>query len=300
MKRLMIVYNPRSSQFERVRDEVLNKVRELKGWMVGKYEVRDTDVDDNARRLAKVLNDGDLVVAAGGDGTATIAVNGIMLSGAEGVKFGVLGYGNFNDMARTFRTRSLAEIMDGKCRKVWPLEAVVDGEHYRYGVCYFTLGMFAEATELFDDGVHRKKLKTGRKSIIFSWKILARWYFKNKKRTFIPNFRLNGREMPKDVTDYVAVNGKSMARVMRGGRWCFGERVFLSETGRLGRFWRLVALMGRSVLARVPGKESEGDVLEFARPADVEIQAEGEYKKLEGVRKIEVRKSKKCLGVMTR
>ena len=68
MKRLLLVFNPRSSHFWQVERDILTKVRELRGWMVGKYEISDTDVDDNARKLSKIVMDGDIVVAAGGDG----------------------------------------------------------------------------------------------------------------------------------------------------------------------------------------------------------------------------------------
>ena len=39
MRRLLIVYNPRSTRFVDVEKEVLSKARDLKGYMVGKYEV---------------------------------------------------------------------------------------------------------------------------------------------------------------------------------------------------------------------------------------------------------------------
>ena len=122
MKRLILVYNPRSSHYVQVKKDVVDRLRGLKGWMIGKYEVADTDVDDNAKRLAKVLENGDLVIAAGGDGTANIAANGIMVSGCDGVRLGVLGYGNFNDMARTFGRPSLDEILNSEAREVWPLD----------------------------------------------------------------------------------------------------------------------------------------------------------------------------------
>ena len=70
MKRIIIVYNPRSSRYELVKKEVLEKIRGLKGFAIGKYEVKPSNVDENAKELAKILIDGDIVITAGGDGTA--------------------------------------------------------------------------------------------------------------------------------------------------------------------------------------------------------------------------------------
>ena len=49
---------------------------------------------------------------------------------------------------------------------------------------------------------------------------------------------------------------------------------------------------------RVPGAETKGDVLEFVKPATVEIQAEGEYRVFRNVKKIEIRKAEKWLKVV--
>ena len=85
--RLILVLNPRSSQYAAVTREILEPARKLKGWTVGKFELDLGDVDENAVRLAGILQDGDLVVAAGGDGTASVAVNGVMMAeeGQSGV-----------------------------------------------------------------------------------------------------------------------------------------------------------------------------------------------------------------------
>ena len=83
MKRLLIVYNPRSTRFVDVEKEVLSKTKDLKGYMVGKYEVEPTDVDKNAAKFAKLIKDGDLVISAGGDATGIIASNGILIKPAE-------------------------------------------------------------------------------------------------------------------------------------------------------------------------------------------------------------------------
>ena len=298
MKRLLVVYNPRSSKFGRVKTEVLGRLKSLKGFLVGKYEVLDTDVDDNAEKLSEILEEGDLVLAAGGDATATIAANGILKSDKK-VELAVLPYGNFNDLARTLKTFSFDEIFKVQKIEYWPLEIWVDGKFFRYAPCYVTIGMTAEAVEIFDDEKIRKRMQEGKKSSWRSYLQLATWYFKNrKKKEFLPEFRLNGREMGGGFSDYAAVNGASMARVMKGGKDYLEPKIFRSETGKLANFWNLTVLMGKSIFKQVPGAKTEGDVLEFLTPATVEIQAEGEYRVFENIKKIEIRKAKKCLSVL--
>lgn len=300
MKRLILVYNPRSSHYLHVKEGVIDKLRGLKGWMLGKFEVADTDVDDNAHRLARILMDDDLVIAAGGDGTANIAINGIMLSNRENVRIGVLGYGNFNDTARTFGKLSLEEILTEKAQEVWPLECKINEKHWRYGMCYFTIGMFAEACAVFDHPKTRKALQKGKKRIFFSLSVLVHWWLKqHRKHRFMPEFSLgdkNGDFLPSNkASDYMAINGKSVAKMMRGGNYYLSKEDFLSCTGRMNRFWHLAGMMLRSVFKRIPGKESAYDCLVFRRPSKMMFQAEGEYKMIGDVSKVEIQKSKKPL-----
>lgn len=208
--KLIVVYNPRSSHYVDVQREVLAPARQLKGWLVGKYELKPTDVDDNAKALVKLLDDGDLVVAVGGDGTAAVAVNGIMRSEKDAT-FAALGYGNFNDVARMLGTKrpveyggeyvgGIAEIVQrfeaGCTTEIYPLEAKMDGKLWRYAPCYITLGMFAESAAVLNSDEVRKKLRTGKKHLFFSLWQLAKWYFANHKREFLPGAQVEG-EKPK-------------------------------------------------------------------------------------------------------
>ena len=288
MQRILIIYNPRSSRFKDVRDDILdvltnpNRMHEmgLSGVMVGKYEVENTNVDDNMVKLAKIVKNDDLLLAVGGDATAVIAANGIMLSGKD-AKLAVLPYGNFNDLARTLRTKKLKDVFEGEVKNLWPLDITVDGKHFRYATCYTTIGMTADSWRSYIN--------------------LARWYFKNRhKKVFLPQFKLNGELMSRETTDYAAVSGRSMARVMKGGEWFLDKKIFRREVGRLANFWNLFVLMARSILHRVPGKMITHDVIEFVEPATVKIQAEGEYKLLENISKIEIKKAEQCLKVITR
>ena len=334
MKRLFIVYNPRSSRFLDVKKEVLDKTKSLKGYMVGKYEVEPTDVDENAKNLAKILKDGDLVLSAGGDATASISANGILRSNKD-VTLAVLPYGNFNDLARTLgakkfedlfidaqdkqletipdqrggeraseprndgRERSASRVVCPSVSELFPLEIHIDGKFFRYATCYVTIGMTAEACELFDEPRFRKSMQKGHKSSWRSYLALVKWYFKNRrKKQFIPDFKLNGKLQHKKTSDYAAVSGKSMCRVMKGGDDYHDPIVFRSMTDRLTNFWRLFKLMTKSILIRTPGVETEGDKLEFIKPSTVELQAEGEYRTFKNIKTIEIKKGKKCLKVI--
>lgn len=301
MRRLLVVYNPNSSNYVRVKNEVLEKLPSISGFMIGKFIIEKAPFEDNVKRLKKVLEDGDVVLSAGGDATAAVSANAILESGKD-VTLSVLPYGNFNDLARTLRTFKFDDVLNSgfKSTNFYPLDVVVDGKHWRYACCYVTIGMTAEAVELFDNQKIRKKLQKGHKSSWRSYIYLATWYFKNRrKKVFIPEFKLNGELQHKKTSDYAAVNGRSMSRVMKGGDDFLKPEIFRSEADRLAtNLWRLTKLMTKSVLSRVPGKDTKGDTLEFVKPATVSLQAEGEYKTFENANKIEIRKPSKCLKVI--
>lgn len=288
MQRLIVVYNPNSSQYVHVKANFLTELPKLKGYTIGKYAIKKAPFNDNVVNLQKILKKGDIVIAAGGDATASIAMNAILLSKKD-ITFGVLPYGNFNDLARTLgtmnTTRMLGHLKGQESssaplvvKRLYPLDVIVDGKHWRYASGYVTIGMTAEAVELFDEPKFRKKMQKGHKSSWRSYLALAKWYFKNRhKKVFIPEFTLNGQPTKSKISDYCALSGRSMCRVMKGGNDYLRPEVFRSENCRLTSFPRLFNLMAKSILFRVPGQETTSDTIRFKNPATVEIQAEGEY-----------------------
>lgn len=313
--RLILVLNPRSSQYAAVTREILESARKLKGWTVGKFELDLGDVDENAVRLAGILQDGDLVVAAGGDGTASVAMNGVMMAeeGQSGVGEGArkrvtlaaLGYGNFNDTARMLgvkRREGLEEVVarfaQGQTTEIYPLEALVNGKHWRYAAAYVTVGMLAASTAVFDTEPVRWKLREGKPRLIFSLWSLVKWYARHHRQDWLPEGYRNGEAWAARTTDYVAVNGKSVAQVMRGGKWYLDPQEFQGGVMRLGSFWRVGWMMLTSIFRRVPGETTRGDRLDFVEPSSVVMQAEGEHEKLTGVERIEVRKARRGIRVV--
>ena len=324
MKRLLVIYNSNSSLFANVKRDVLDHLTDLKGYIIGKYEVTKTNIDDNINKLAKLLEEGDLVVSAGGDATGVITSNAILKSGKD-VNLAVLPYGNFNDLSRTLGTNSFEDIISwvsdgtggsptarrrmsstvreaaaaGPAQKYYPLEIIVDGQFYRYSTCYVTIGMMGAAVKLYDSPRLRKKLKTNFGRKVSSYTELASWYFKNRhKKVFLSEFKLNGQLQPKKTSDYIAFNGRYMARIMKSREDYSDPNTFRSKTDQLTSFWRLAKLMAKSIFHQIPGSKTIGDRLEFLKPATVELQAEGEHSIFRNIKTIEIRKSKKYLKVI--
>ena len=302
MQRLLIIYNENSSQYIHVRTEILDRLPKLEGYIIGKYIIKKTNFEDNVSHLAKILKDDDIVISAGGDATASMSMHAIIKSG-KSATLAVLPYGNFNDLARTLGTKKLDDILQNinpkHIKKLYPLDIVVDGEHWRYASCYITMGMTGEAVEIFDQPKVRKTLQKGHKSSWRSYLGLAKWYFKNRHtKIYLPGLSINGIKQHKKTSDYAAVNGRSMCRVMKGGDDYLKPKVFRSMAAPLANFWNLTTLMAKSILHRVPGTETTGDILEFSAPTTIELQAEGEYKVFENVKKIEIKKGKTCLKVI--
>lgn len=354
MSRLVLIYNPSSTNYGRVKKDILNKKTTLfEGYNLSEYTIKKTGFNQNVSNLAQAIEDKDICLALGGDATAAIAANAILESKKD-VTLSVLPYGNFNDLARTLGTMRLSDFgwrvtdnvfsenfsrfsspetyipddperfarqggslggpaydvegekvrsqkdMSVRTRHLYPLEIYVDGQFWRYATCYVTIGMTARAVELFDEPKFRKYMRKGHKSSWRSYLALAKWYFKNRHtKNFLPEFTLNGRPTKKRVSDYAAVNGRSMCRVMKGGRDFLRPHIFRSESLKTVSFPHLFVLMAQSILFRTPGSDTKGDILEFKRPSEVELQAEGEYQVFKNVKKIEIKKGDKCLKVIT-
>ncbi len=327
MQRVIIAFNPRSSKQEKIQNEVIRPLSKMGGYQVGKYEVKKASVNENAKQLAEILLDGDLLVSVGGDGTATMALNAAMISKKD-VTLGVLGYGNFNDFARMLGEKNYKDLIydfeNGAVQRLFPLEAILDGKRWRYAACYFTIGMFAESTEAFNAPEVRNKLRKGKKGLVYSIMVLKKWYFKNRKRNFLPKdiqlddvamnrmkIAKSGKENvvtirpKKRISDVIFVNGRTVAKVMRGnGYWRSPTELFVSH-GRLKGFWRLAAFMAKSIFVHLPGKKvgavmNECSVkIDFSAPEEFEVQAEGEYARVKA-KELIVRKDVRGVKVVCR
>ena len=282
--RVILVCNRKSTGYKRVEKEVVTPLREFvlqqKGITFLRFDVESPTLEENAKRLANLIGDGDVVLVAGGDGTAGIGVNGIMQSGKD-AKFYVIPYGNFNDIIQILRSNS------GK--KVYPIEALIDGKHFRYALAYFTIGMMAESTKIFDDEKIRRKLRNSKFNLIFSLRTLLMWFFVNRKKDYIT---IDGQK----YSDILVVNGKNVARLMKGGDYYLGEN-FLYTEQRLNNLFAMVFFMLQAMFSGIPGRKLKEKTIHFEEKQRIFIQSEGEYKDLV-VQEISFLKSKKSIEIL--
>ena len=282
--RVILVCNCKSTGYKRVEKEVVKPLREFilrqKGMTFLRFDVESPTLEENAEKLSKLIMSGDVILTAGGDGTAGIGVNGIMQSGKD-AKFYVIPYGNFNDIIQILRPNS------GK--KVYPIEALIDGKHFRYALAYFTVGMMAESTKIFDDEKVRRKLRKSKFNLIFSLKTLLMWFFVNRKKDYIT---IDGQK----YSDILVVNGKNVARLMRGGEYYLGE-TFLYTEQRLNNFFAMVFFMLQAMFSGIPGRKLKEKTIHFEEKQRIFIQSEGEYKDLVA-QEISFSKSDKSIEIL--
>ena len=282
--RVILVCNCKSTGHKRVEKEVVKPLREFilrqKGMTFLRFDVESPTLEENAEKLSKLIMSGDVILTAGGDGTAGIGVNGIMQSD-KAAKFYVIPYGNFNDIIQILRPNS------GK--KVYPIEALIDGKHFRYALAYFTVGMMAESTKIFDDEKVRRKLRKSKFNLIFSLKTLLMWFFVNRKKDYIT---IDGQK----YSDILVVNGKNVARLMKGGEYYLGE-TFLYTEQRLNNFFAMVFFMLQAMFSGIPGKKLKNKRIRFEEKQRIFIQSEGEYKDLV-VQEISFSKSDKSIEIL--
>lgn len=106
MTRVCVVVNPRSGGGRTARR--LGEIERAVAAAFPSYEIRRTEASGHATALAREAADQgfDLVVAVGGDGTASEVVNGLVADGVrrrEGTAFGVVNAGTGGDLVKTLR-----------------------------------------------------------------------------------------------------------------------------------------------------------------------------------------------------
>lgn len=299
-RRLVIAHNPHSSRASAVKELVFDRL-DSAGYAYETIEVQQAHLDDNVARLAPFIQAGDIVLAAGGDGSAHAVFHTVLAANQPGVELGFLAFGNFNDIPNAFNTKQtlrdpVAFLEQATAQEVWPLNVVVDSKPLRSALLYASAGWTAQAANRFDDPIVRRKLRRGGAGLLKSLLRLGWYYLQTRHKSILPLFRYNGTVQKK--TDLIFANGPTVARLFRSGKNYYAQPTFLFRM--LNVRWLLpnVPFLVSGLMGRMKGEERSVAVVDFEEPSSVPLQCDGEVVVLEGVRRIAAEKAASPLHVL--
>ncbi len=310
--RLVLVVNRRSSGYALVKKKIIRYIDELNLSEEQRqtYEIEPTNPLDNAQKMAKILQNDDIILVAGGDGTAHIATNAIIISGKTGIKIKYTGFGNFNDYAHSFSRnhyKACIRALDEQTTKhhLKPLELTINGEFYRYVPLYATIGLTAEMAEIFEHPRVRGALKKtpGRNSrLILSLLAATRFYFNHRKEKdiHVEKIEINDElvRVNSKITDLVFMNGPRMARIMRSRANKKTPESFGFTALDSSKIIKNIPFLLKGLFGFMPLKKSHKAEITFENPRDLQIQIEGESTKLKSVKNISVRQIEQKIHIL--
>ncbi|MCL2085933.1 hypothetical protein FWH09_03310 [Candidatus Saccharibacteria bacterium] len=299
--RIVLVYNQKSSGYSRVLKDIIEPVRARIHDEIIEYNIEPSSFEQNAEDLGRILEKNDLVIVAGGDGTASIAANAILQFNVEGARMAVFGYGNFNDFQSNFglKKRDLGRILRGNIRSttVRPAEIILDGEFWRFATLYFTAGLLAKSTEVFEE--HQVRATISRKRhlprLLYSLTKLKIWFWRESRKNRRGIYQeVNGQK----ITDFGVMIGKKMARVLRArhnylGSWQVG--VF---SLRLSNLWKAGMFVLGGILFGVPIEGHDEVEWKISSGNGIWLQTEGEGAFVENVKIITAKKSDRTIEII--
>lgn len=161
-KRIVVVYSPgstRASGYAKVRTKVIDIANSDN---LGFKEIRLNDVFylTACNLIKKELKSGDIVLAAGGDGTAQVAFDAAYSSN-KAVVYGTIPLGNGNDVSRSINRgrRHLVDILNQPAKDFYPLNIYVNNQRYFSLISYLTFG----ATTVLVDYINRETARQKRR-----------------------------------------------------------------------------------------------------------------------------------------
>lgn len=290
-RRLVIVENPRNGNARKVAREVFGLLDDH-GVPYERIVSRYSDTESNISMLSDQLREGDRIIAAAGDGTASQLSNAVLLSGAD-AEVGFLPYGNFNDLASA-HTRigsTVLDLLEVEPTVVTSLKVSLDGHHWRYAPAYTTIGWSAAAADSFNHPVSRFITRNTLSPLRLGTSLLqvaCQYYLHRGDK--LPDFTVNGSPPAHhDVTDIIAVNTSTIAGAIGSTReWYRGDDFGYSELN-VSHFFANVKFGLQSLARHMPLVSRQDIDILFENTASLLIQHEGEASRVTA-RQISIRK----------
>lgn len=290
------IHNPESGSARQAAKD-LDELRE-NGVHVDLLETRFSDFDDNVKdlrdRIDEIAEGNDQIIAWGGDGSKNQLVN------AWRGEFIFRAAGGFNDIPSAYHGnhRPLMDlVLSNETYDAYPLVVDVNDTHWRDVPGYTTLGWSAEAAGMFSRPDFRELVHRFPTAINLPARLGAVGvnYLKSGG-SYLPAYRLNDGEVQETTTDILVPNINRIAGIVKvSGEPQKSEGLFRSTELDFSplpkHVLKNVPFVARSAFRSMPAVWQQQMDIRFVESSDVPIHTDGEYKLLNDVDSISIRKS---------
>ena len=303
-RRLVVVHSPRSTAAARY-DQTIKPALKSINAPLHEIALVDRPYPEARAAIAEVLQDGDIVVAAGGDGLVNVVLDAALTSG-RAVDCAVVPLGNFNDFSRSINgnTRDPAKILDSQIIEFHPLELAINGQHQLYGMQYITFGVSAKLTEWLNAPATRRLRRRVRGNSVLFGAICVLNYNKifgslGNMETILPPFTRRGTVYHDNNIGFMLGGIGAYFRPEPGNLHLFNQQLWFHRATLTGKAARDVPYLSSWFGRHVPGEISDAETLVFEAPTKLIAQVAGDKLVFDKVTEISCRRSEKALRLFS-
>lgn len=159
IERIVVIHSPnstRAKKFNRVNDE-LRFIAEPRSIKILDIVLDDLPYYQALKLIYKTIQDGDLIIAAGGDGVAQVTFNAVYLSSKDAI-YTTIPLGNGNDISRAIngKLRATSSILSQNITEFYPLNIVANGKVILSLISYVTFGATTVLVDYLNDDNSRR------------------------------------------------------------------------------------------------------------------------------------------------
>ncbi|QQS21761.1 hypothetical protein IPM09_04560 [Candidatus Saccharibacteria bacterium] len=289
-KRVVVVHNPLSTRAAKIQAGVFNQL-DAAGVHYEPFLTKYPDTEANIDDMRNTFQDGDIILSAGGDGTAMQISNAVLREGHTNTLIGPLGYGNFRDLGKE---QNPLQLLDSSAHVVdaHPMTIETNGRYLRDAPGYMTLGFTAMAASRFGASASRERMRN-----LPEWTKLAASigqlgmdYFELRDR-LLPAFHTSQSPLVQNaVTDILAINSRQVGRIIRSSTDYPAGSTFGFRTNNVSSIMPNIPFGLRALAGRAPAHPTNHLTVYFEQPSVVPFQTEGEYDELHDVTELFVYK----------
>ena len=306
---MVAVYSPTSSRAVEYTRKVAPTLKQL----AATHEIEFVEISLDkmpyfiaVQTVHEILQDGDVVFGAGGDGVNQVTLQGAFESKRD-VVAGFLSLGNANDFATALngRVKNPTKILNSPTIDFHPLELTINYRIKFYVAAYATLGITTVAV----DWLNAEEIRANRKHLAKLSPIAALGTHSLKplshaiNNLHFPPFRRDNLTHHDDsVGFFLAPAAKGILRLSGASNFLTRDDFFFHfdnvRKKSPGKSWFGKSLIaGRWVTFGLPGVISDWEKLEFLHPADMTIHIGGDTIELAQIKTITAERTERSIKI---